>query len=62
LKKLRRGEMSINDFYKHYLGITTPHTYQTQAWDMIEREKYPILLKAPTGSGKTEAVVVPFLN
>lgn len=54
-------EMDVNDFYKNYLGITTPYTHQIKIWEIIEEGKYPILLKAPTGSGKTEAVIAPFL-
>ena len=53
--------MNISDFYKNYLGITTPHTYQIRVWETIKKGKYPILLRAPTGSGKTEAVIAPFL-
>jgi len=31
-------------------------------WDRIHATEYPLLLKAPTGSGKTEAVLAPFLS
>jgi CRISPR-associated endonuclease/helicase Cas3 len=53
--------MSINDFYKNYLDISTPYMHQVKIWEIIKKGKYPILLKAPTGSGKTEAVIAPFL-
>jgi len=39
--------MNINDFYKNYLGITTPYTHQIKIWEIIEKGKYPILLRAP---------------
>lgn len=30
-------------------------------WEKIQAIRFPLLFKAPTGSGKTEAVVAPFL-
>jgi len=54
--------MNISDFYKNYLGITTPYTHQIKIWETIKKGKYPIFLRAPTGSGKTEAVIAPFLS
>jgi len=53
--------MNISDFYKNYLGITTPYRHQIRIWETIKKGKYPIFLRAPTGSGKTEAVIAPFL-
>jgi len=53
--------MNINNFYKNCLSIVTPHKHQIKMWEVIEKGRYPILLKAPTGSGKTEAVIAPFL-
>ncbi|MCD6318068.1 CRISPR-associated helicase Cas3' [Candidatus Aerophobetes bacterium] len=53
--------MDINGFYKNYLNIAAPYEHQIKMWEIIEKGKYPILLKAPTGSGKTEAVIAPFL-
>ncbi|MEA1964248.1 MAG: CRISPR-associated helicase Cas3' [Candidatus Aerophobetes bacterium] len=53
--------MGINNFYKSYLSIATPHKHQIKMWEMIKKNKYPIFLKASTGSGKTEAVIAPFL-
>lgn len=41
-------------------GIETPAPHQERAGDALSQGK-PILLLAPTGSGKTEAVVLPFL-
>lgn len=52
--------MNINDFYKSYLSITIPHMHQIKMWEKVKKGKYPILLKAPTGSGKTEAPLALF--
>lgn len=49
-------------FYKKYLNIDHPFDHQSILWDNIRGLKYPMLLKAPTGSGKTEAVLAPFLS
>jgi len=48
-------------FYRNYFGIDSPFKYQHQVWDLIHNSELPILLRAPTGSGKTEAVLAPFL-
>lgn len=50
------------EFYKKYFSISDPYEYQLRVWKYIECQKFPILIKAPTGSGKTEAVIAPFLN
>ena len=31
-------------------------------WSNIQTESFPLLLRSPTGSGKTEAVLAPFLS
>lgn len=54
--------MNIDTFYKSYLDNATPYKHQTQLWEIIEKGTYPILLKVPKGSGKTEAVIAPFLS
>ena len=53
--------MNVNEFYRNYLDIPTPYVHQIKMWEMVEKGKYPLLLKAPTGSGKTEAAIAPFL-
>ncbi len=57
--------MDIYEFYKQYFKIPEPYSHQEQLWALFEHfeiSKFPILVKAPTGSGKTEAVVAPFLK
>jgi len=50
---------NVDNVYK-YCVENSPQEHQRHAWDALSRGK-PILLCAPTGSGKTEAVVLPFL-
>jgi len=54
-------KMDVNEFYKNYLGIVVPYEHQIKMWEIMKRGEYPVFLKAPTGSGKTEAVIAPFL-
>jgi CRISPR-associated endonuclease/helicase Cas3 len=54
--------IKAEQFYKEYLHID-PYEYQLKMWEYIKvYERSPLLLKAPTGSGKTEAVLAPFLS
>lgn len=53
--------LSVKDFYKKYFQIDKPYEFQERIWDLIFQGKNPLLVRAPTGSGKTEAVVAPFL-
>lgn len=50
------------DFYKRYFKIDSPYKHQLDLWEKIRDLEFPILLKAPAGSGKTEAVLAPFLS
>lgn len=42
-------------------GINNPVRHQEEAWRRLSESK-SVIIRAPTGSGKTEAVVLPFLN
>lgn len=48
-------------FYQNFLKIRKPYKHQKTIWEIFGDNRFPILLKAPSGSGKTEAVVAPFL-
>lgn len=49
-------------FYKKYFNIESPYEHQISLWNRIHAMELPLLLKAPTGSGKTESVLAPFLS
>lgn len=49
------------DFYKTYFCIDNPYEYQVRVWKNFSASCLPLLIKAPAGSGKTEAVLAPFL-
>jgi CRISPR-associated endonuclease/helicase Cas3 len=54
--------IDVRSFYRSYLNIDVPYEHQINMWDLTLAIKFPLLLKAPTGSGKTEAVLTPFLS
>lgn len=54
--------IKAEQFYKQYFNIDSPYDHQTNLWKHIYDMDFPLLLKAPTGSGKTEAVLAPFLS
>lgn len=54
--------IDIKSFYKKYLCIDSPHEHQINMWDRMLSMKFPLLLMASTGSGKTESVLAPFLS
>jgi len=53
--------LKLKDFYKKFLNISQPYSYQEEVWSKFTQGRFPILIRAPTGSGKTEAVLAPFL-
>lgn len=54
--------IAAEQFYKKHFNIDFPYDHQLKMWNSIQSESFPLLLKAPTGSGKTEAVLAPFLS
>jgi len=51
-------EMEAKKFYEIYLDIKNPFPHQLQFFHLALNDKFPILVKAPTGSGKTEMAIV----
>jgi len=54
--------INTKQFYKEHFNIDPPYEHQLKMWDNIQVGIFPLLLKTPTGSGKTEAVLAPFLS
>ncbi|CAD7777975.1 hypothetical protein BLFGPEAP_01832 [Candidatus Methanoperedenaceae archaeon GB50] len=50
--------MKVKEFYQTYLDIKNPFSHQLQFFHLALSNKFPILVKAPTGSGKTEMAIV----
>ena len=50
--------MKVKEFYQTYLDIKNPFSHQLQFFHLALSNKLPILVKAPTGSGKTEMAIV----
>uniref|UniRef100_A0A7C3J6U5 CRISPR-associated helicase Cas3 n=1 Tax=candidate division WOR-3 bacterium TaxID=2052148 RepID=A0A7C3J6U5_UNCW3 len=56
--------MTMNKIYKDIFCFS-PNKHQDEIWNYFadtNNLKKPLILKAPTGSGKTEAILAPFLN
>lgn len=54
----------MNKIYKDIFCFS-PNKHQDEIWNYFadtNNLKKPLILKAPTGSGKTEAILAPFLN
>lgn len=54
--------MHVENFYKEYFGIESPHNYQRVIWEKLKNNSFTLLIKAPPGSGKSEALLSPFLS
>jgi len=52
----------VEQFYKQYFNIAPPFEHQINLWDRVHAIELPLLMKAPTGSGKTETILAPFLS
>jgi len=49
------------DFFQQTF-VLEPYPFQTKVSECVDEGKFPILIKAPTGTGKTEAVLSSFLS
>ncbi|MCX7705859.1 MAG: CRISPR-associated helicase Cas3' [bacterium] len=54
--------MNASEFYKQFFDISQPHKFQLDVFEKFLSREFPLLIKAPSGSGKTEAVIAPFLS
>lgn len=54
--------METYELYDKVLRIPSPYNHQLEVWEKIKNNQFPLILRAPTGSGKTEAILAPFLN
>ncbi len=54
---IKRG----NDFYNNFFNFKC-RNFQIELWEKIIKNEFPLLIRASTGSGKTEAVLAPFLS
>lgn len=59
--RITRDELYI-ELYEKVFNISRPYEHQKSIWQKMQDNKSPLVLKAPTGSGKTEAVLAPFLS
>jgi len=50
--------MKVKEFYQTYFDIKNPFPHQLQFFHLALSDKFPILVKAPTGSGKIEMAIV----
>ncbi|HLI46752.1 MAG TPA: hypothetical protein VKU94_06110 [Geobacterales bacterium] len=57
MTRIRRAQVEANEFYERVFKIGSPYKHQLEVWERLTNNEYPLLLKAPTGSGKTEAVL-----
>jgi len=55
--------VNCTELYHNYLGGIAPYPHQQEVFDKLrEAPEVPLLVRAPTGSGKTEAAAAPFLS
>jgi len=62
LEKKKIFMVKVEEFYRKYFNIDSTYKHQITLWEQILSMKFPLLLKALTGSGKTEAILAPFLS
>lgn len=53
--------MHAAEAYQRLFGIERPYAHQIRLFEAAHGHAFPLLLRAPCGTGKTEAVVAPWL-
>ncbi len=53
--------MEAAEAYKTLFGFDRPYAHQTRLFEACRGEEFPLLLRAPCGTGKTEAAVAAWL-
>ena len=60
-KDVLEGEMKICQKFKNICGFDRVYPFQHEVFKLLKQGK-SIVLHAPTGSGKSEAIITPFLD
>ncbi|MGD9495038.1 MAG: CRISPR-associated helicase Cas3' [Armatimonadota bacterium] len=54
--------MHVAEAYQRLFGIDRPYTHQARLFEAARQGAFPLLLRAPCGTGKTQAAAAPWLS